>query len=576
MFSLDEHVQAILKDRQLELIPPRYILPCVPVRIKILMIVDGSIGFGASGFGLKTVIDTLRQPHYSFAKFELTFATREGSIAEDIDPSEYEPRYRGFKFDRQEANGTPTINRYDQIWCFGLHPNTTFLSNRNNNNDELIEQATNRPLSNRELKVLTTWMNDPNKLGGVFATGDHDILGASMCYRIPRVSTMRKWTDAQGTPTVDGPTRHDTNRPENFAQANTVGGNPDQIPFNAQSDAIPQPIEVRRYPIGLSTVFARHYQPHPLLCHPQHGVIDVLPDHPHEGWIIEDALVDKEASYRFEDLSGQHYPSHPTTGVKPYPEVVAWANTLADPPYNHEKGTTAAKRFGVIGAYDGHRANVGRVVVDSTWHHWFNVNLTGLQAAPDQRNFQKVQAYFRNVALWMATPIQRSRMLSVAAWNSLFTIRAQQEFTRAIPIQRLGAEAKDAIGQRAGACLITQWTIDIFTSSRFEELREVFKLDPLCLSCPPFEMIEDFVLGGVVQSLLPLHNQYMKDLLDEKTVELDTGSLAKAILNGAELGLKEFSKTYQESMKSGIKTASILKQTPQAGLSIKQFEVPVK
>ena len=61
------------------------------------------------------------------------------------------------------------------------------------------------------------------------------------------------------------------------------------------------------------------------------------------------------------------------------PEIIAWANVLDDHTNvtDTNKGAANPKRFGAIGAYNGHCVKIGRVVVDSTWHHWFDVNLNG-------------------------------------------------------------------------------------------------------------------------------------------------------------------------------------------------------
>jgi hypothetical protein len=46
---------------------------------------------------------------------------------------------------------------------------------------------------------------------------------------------------------------------------------------------------------------------------------------------------------------------------------------------NPTKSPTVAHSFGLLSAYDGqHRAGVGRVICDSTWHHFVNVNLIGI------------------------------------------------------------------------------------------------------------------------------------------------------------------------------------------------------
>ena len=54
-------------------------------------------------------------------------------------------------------------------------------------------------------------------------------------------------------------------------------------------------------------------------------------------------------------------------------------------------------RFGVGQAtYDGHRADVGRVVCDSTWHHFVNVNLTGIFEGRENSTISPVLQEVRN------------------------------------------------------------------------------------------------------------------------------------------------------------------------------------
>lgn len=45
--------------------------------------------------------------------------------------------------------------------------------------------------------------------------------------------------------------------------------------------------------------------------------------------------------------------------------------------------------FGLVSAYDGHPAGVGRITCDSTWHHFINVNLIGVLAGGDFDDFQE-------------------------------------------------------------------------------------------------------------------------------------------------------------------------------------------
>src|SRR5450432_3149342 len=115
-----------------------------------------------------------------------------------------------------------TLPGSDQVWLFGDFP-----SNLSDNHTE----SRFSPLSDSELKCLAEWMD---RGGGVFAAGDHWNLGASMCSRIPRVRSMRRWTPGQGVPPMDGDARHQTLQP------NPNIGNPDLL----EGDTYAQPVEV--------------------------------------------------------------------------------------------------------------------------------------------------------------------------------------------------------------------------------------------------------------------------------------------------------------------------------------------
>jgi hypothetical protein len=500
----------------------KLIWPCRPVTLKVLLVVDGSISFSPGvDFGLSDVIDTLRDPVYSYVRFDITMATRQGATLEDATPGPYDPRYHGFRFDRTEGDGSPTIDKYHQLWLYG------------------INSGNNLTPTNTELQVLTRWMNAG---GGLFATGDHDTLGEAMCKNIPRASTMRKWTVADGVPSGAGPTRTDTNRPATPGQANIAGGNPDQIPFDNQSDSVPQPLELRLYPLPWSSFqFPFKKQPHPIMCDPQRGPIDVFPDHPHEGWVRQDNDVDLSATYDFGGgVSGDHYPTPPAS-TRPTPQVVAWANTLGDPPFNHAKGETPAKRFGVVGVYDGQAAGVGRVVVDSTWHHWFNINFPGLKADATSDHWESIQTFFRNVGIWMATAAQRASMLSSVCWNHIFTVRAFQELNPKLKVWVLGESAKDVIGQRASACVVHQTICDLIPliCDPVFEIERIQEIDDLCLTCPPFELLENAVFGGAIRRLLPLRDKVLDQRLAGEAVTLTEAEVTKEFQDGMAEGARE-------------------------------------
>lgn len=174
---------------------------------RILIVVDTEIAVDpASNFGISMVVKLLRETRVSCMSFKVDIALRsDESFSALANPSDVEPKYRGFRFNSAH-NGGFLIWDYDQIWCFGFKPN-----NSGSTDDSIIDQSFAIPASENELIKLDQWMTETK--GGLFGTGDHHFLGASMCRRIPRLGTMRRWTNADGVPSLGGTDRIDTLRP---------------------------------------------------------------------------------------------------------------------------------------------------------------------------------------------------------------------------------------------------------------------------------------------------------------------------------------------------------------------------
>jgi hypothetical protein len=512
----------------------------------ILFVLDGPISIGAANdFGLSKVIALLRSTSFGLAGFTVTLASRDGTTATVANPAPEEFKYRGFRFDQIEANGSRTIDQYHQIWCFGFWPGNGNIPGHPNNPNSLdpsvesaLTLAANVPLSDGELEQLTRWMNERG--GGVFATGDHHILGSPMCARIPRVSTMRRWRVADGAPvpTVGLPTRHDTNRPATSAQqAGTA-----QIPNSVERDSVPQPIEWVPDSTIRNGIFV-HRRPHPILCHPTHGPIDVFPDHPHEGHCFDPASADwqstrLDASYDFNGYSGLHYPS--VAGQRPQPQVIAFGRTLADPPLDFAKGDQTARRFPLVVAYDGQRVGIGRVVVDSTWHHWFDMNLAGLEGASNQVPIEKIRRYFINVAVWLASSTWRTWafLLDLALVN--YRAYGAQELVLTDSLYEIGRGYRGHLNRFWGPCWTTEviWGfIQDFDIKTYDRLRDLLKPRPWpCLSCPPIEALEFAVLGALVRDTATIRIDELSKLADEPA------ALKKRLGQSVRGGLAQFSR----------------------------------
>ena len=539
-----------------------YITKHLRSHVRMLIVVDAEISLspGANSFGIERVIRLLRETTIGCMHFHVDVAMRSpGAFSVVAAPAGTAAKYLGFRFDSALPDASLVINHYDEVWCFGFKPDN------NNQSDANITAPAALPASNAELAVLTTWMN--NK-GGVFATGDHDYLGASMCHRIPRVGTMRAWTNAQGVPPNAGPLRIDTNRPFNAAEA----AGTEIIEFDRQGDTLPQRIEWTPWMWFSQSPWHTFRRPHPVLCHPTLGPINVMPDHPHEGVVFDHVpqpdvnlgAITLSNAYNFGGgVSGNEYPA--LGAVQPLPMVIAHGRTLADPPLQHEKGDSPAKRFAMISVYDGHRADVGRVATDSTWHHWMNINLTQLEAAGGD-NWEKIKRYYLNLAVWLAPPHIARHCFYFHALESLYSYPGIEEFHAKADALQVGQTFRHYLHKWYGPCWVSHFVLD-FLGALDVKLREQFierylaiptpkrpfppSPDP-CLTCPPPDLLEAAILGGVIRTVAGvIHGDGGgMEAGIERLRELSPERMDKLVLEGAASGLKGLQAMYAKSIES--------------------------
>jgi hypothetical protein len=329
----------------------------------------------------------------------------------------------GFRFHKGfPVNGeNRQLSDYDMVLFFAISP-------------DMSEDETEAELQ-EEAEAIAQFMENG---GGFFATGDHENYGTALCKYIPRVRSMRRWyyeePGPNGEPAAPSALladRNDTTRP----------GRDGSFIFENQSDDIPQEIEPAWFDKGhviAGGCAVEGKYPHPLLCSPD-GVVTYLPDHMHEGLCeVPDNLAGR--TFRIASQAFPEYPVYPSTGEPLAPAVVATGQVLGGhptPAFNSAVHTPAtelstSQTFGVIGAWDGRLVGKGRVVVDSTFHHFVNINLTGDLflsqvpgvAADDQRFFGfyvldpqtgkrvptreylMIQWYYRNIVNWLI-PAQR-------------------------------------------------------------------------------------------------------------------------------------------------------------------------
>lgn len=499
-------------------------------RIRILFVIDGRINEddGAYDFGLGLVLNTLRNRWFAWwVRFTVHVVKRDGDTS--------------FRFTQDGFD----INEFDQIWFFGDWPGED--GNPPNVGDDIICLAKYSPMGADELKILAEWME---RGGGVFAAGDHTMLGASMCSRIPRVRTMRKWTRAQSVPAFSGEARHET--------LVHVG----QSRMAEEGDRWPQQI-YPVYRVDTSVPWLATRSPHPLLCG-ENGVIDHFPDHMHEGAVFEDHEVLLDQPLGIPGFDGVEYPTVPIVigatdatasaaarrGPEPFenrprPQVVAhgWTTNQDSEP----------RRFGLIGAYDGDAVGLGRVVVDSTWHHWFSMNLVGFRdEAPSL--YRGMQNYYRNVALWLATPEQRASMLFAATWGVLVG-KHPGAFSRALTIWELGERVVDVIGRTAPQCIVSE-LVGVFARTRPGQERHASRRIPGPRLMPAASMVNQAIVGGIASGLLDSALHHIAERAYGRESVLDEEAIRQGGLQGVAVGTRALTDAVTESAAELVELAA--------------------
>jgi hypothetical protein len=409
---------------------PFFRLRCRP---RILVVTDGALSYLSSNqspfgriFGLSRFIEAIADDPSAHLTPSLTLAHRNNAH-----PSSVSIAGTNYSVDRPfsfvDAATPVTLANYDQLWLFG----------------NLQEPF---PISDAEVQVIANFMNAG---GGVFATGDHADIGAGMCARLPRIRHMRNWKAAgSGGVPMGG-----EELPLALERIDTVwnsGGT--RFQFNDQADNIPQRI-FPNYAVAGDGKGSWSATIHPVLRLPgaplsrsnpaiplpgQGGEawsqefsndMDVLPDHPHESECLEVSATEHSAALNGTyDLAGMNFPEFPNNASgagRVGSQIVAFAVSGGRTVWNDLwKPPVKPRMFGAIAAFDGHLGNAldgagtrpGRIVVDSTWHHFVNVNLDGDGTPTSGRqglgtwsgtlftpsaDLRKIYKYYQNMVDWL-------------------------------------------------------------------------------------------------------------------------------------------------------------------------------
>jgi hypothetical protein len=500
--------------------------------IKILFVIDGRVRLDKdrNDFGLGYVLDTLNDASAWWVQFVVHVAKHKGCLGAEAQ-GDYELTYPNFKF----TNFGFDLDDYDQVWFFADEPSKDDGADGVTTDADIASFA----LEPAEVKIVAEWMD---RGGGVFAAGDHSILGASLCSKIPRVRTMRKWTHAQGVPSKSSAERHETIQ---------------KVPPNVdESDTLLQPLELVLVRADGPFPFPRPFAPHPLMTSSL-GAIDRFPDHMHEGEVIADALVRLDEPLDIPGYSRPEYPFPPVVGspnvaaafARPRPHVVAYGRTTnpnpvvalpALAPGSGNSGFSTSdvftKRFGLVGAYDGDSVGIGRVVVDSTWHHWFSYNLVAI-AAQGSTPYAKMQAYYRNVGLWLTTPAQRQGMLIAATWRVL-TGSPPMEFSPNDDPWRVGERVSETLCAASSAEMLGEWVAAFLSPgapAAMSPSRPPSEFEPSWGGAPR-ELVTRAIVGGIGSALLGLAFDQRNKRARGERPRLDVEAIRRGAIDGAARG----------------------------------------
>lgn len=359
-------------------------------RIKILLYTDAPEivtreRFGA--FGLGRMIDHLEGHAPVFGRFDVRYESR--YINNSLEANNM--------LDSLLTREAETGLQFDQIWFFGLHQ-----INRSGRSLMFRGGTPESELTTAESRALQNWMDDHQ--GGVLVTGDHANkrptdaspdnlnelfpdhkrnepfigLGRALGRGIVRAGELRVW---EGDPTsLPGHSfnTHFVRRGINITDTILEGDRFPQRISPTFFDDVGRPVE-------------NGGQRHPLFFYTDDQAIEFLPDHVHEGAVVVSDLSDEQIWRRNE------------AGFKPEPQVIA-------------KGINAATgtKLPLLVAYDGTAVNRGRIVADSSWHHYFNDNLEGLLfPAPDNSPADQIGQFYANLGIWLCPIKKRQQMADV-------------------------------------------------------------------------------------------------------------------------------------------------------------------
>jgi hypothetical protein len=507
-------------------------------RIRILIVVDGDLGFDVRDFGLsELIVEGILASATPCEELSVVTAHRRANESAQI------PDFRFDTLPDPPYNFPCTTEHYEQVWLFGI--NKALGSDGKKHKDALTEA---------ELAVLANFMNAG---GGVFATGDHQDLGAALCGEVPRVRSMRKWFVSGVEPTQQAPDRNNETRLDTLREGRTPGFSSDD-----QSDQVPQ--EIR--PKFKMAEGCKDSKPHYLLSHKSFA-ITVLPDHMHEGECVVPSNLCDAFSFGGAAASDE-FPRLPGRTDRLAPEMVAIATSAGGYLQDEINILPVHPRcFNIIVAYDGHHVGVGRVAVDASFHHFININLKGKEDGSGRKKgfydelgnpikeYVAIKQYYRNLVIWLCPPEVRfdyyvKLLVSLRYLSPLIEEIQPQSQPSCDDILYAGVVTHNAIAERFSTAEATQCAL-VLAAALPEELRRM-----------------------VVRFTDPWLPRALRG--EKQLALLDAGVMLKMVLGSAMLGIaaqlpdttSEVSETLAQKELQGERLADLVTANLAAGVNL--------
>ncbi|MGH3697563.1 MAG: hypothetical protein ACRDRX_26890 [Pseudonocardiaceae bacterium] len=150
---------------------------------------------------------------------------------------------------------------------------------------------------------------------------------------------------------------------------------------------------------------------------------------------------------------------------------------------------------------------MGRILADSTWHHHFDINLRGIPGNPDRPGFvtpgtsdwittaRKIEYYYVNAAIWLASPAKQAAMRAAAWWPALWSDHLLESIELVTHLDLLGRRAYEALSRYAPQCIIFDWIWSLVPPSVRKQFPKIIdKGDPTPLI--------EYVAGVATRQLL--------------------------------------------------------------------------